>query len=472
MVTTEAGSTRLRMRRRWRDISVPRFPRPHSKLARDHDERNLSRIRELIYACLEAKGGEVTARSRAVELGTLCIGLSDPGRRKFLEFLAKDFDVDHELVVRAARQVVSAQDAGDRLWAECALRVALEPPRVRLLSQFNTIPGGTKFLVDLRAHHDKFGQNDESLIRLDEDLKNLLATCFDVGSLELRRITWDSPASLLEKLAQSEAVHAVTSLEDLKNRFDTDRRVFAFFHSRMPDEPLIFVEVAFVNGLASQITTLLDTGAPRVGPMNADTAIFYSISRVQPGMKGISLGALLIKEVVGTLSREIPQVRTYATLSPVPGFHTWLVQQTRENIAHDLPRNEFEHVSVAVDDATSVAFLVAATSQKDWWHNARIVDSARQPLLRCCARYLLYAKRSDERTLDPVANFHLTNGARIEQINWLADPSEKGIADSLGLMVNYVYALGDIDANHQAYTSEGVVATSPSVVRLASKGGK
>ena len=200
------------------------------------------------------------------------------------------------------------------------LRTALNAPRIKLLTQFNALPEGVKFLVDMRAELLRFGREDRGLVGLEADLKGLLAAWFDIGFLELKRITWDSPAALLEKLSVYEAVHQVRSWTDLKNRLDSDRRCFAFFHPRMPSEPLIFVEVAMVSGMAADVQALLDVKAPVIDPRSADTAIFYSISNAQRGLAGISFGGFLIKRVVDQLSAEFPKLKTFATLSPIPGF--------------------------------------------------------------------------------------------------------------------------------------------------------
>ena len=225
---------------------------------------------------------------------------------------------------RAYAEVQAAADPAERATAKAALRRALEPPRLRLLTQFTTIPDGRKFLVDLRGFLLKVRRDDKLLAALDADLRGLLAAWFDIGFLELQRIDWNSPAVLLEKLVGYEAVHEIRSWRDLKNRLDSDRRCYAFFHPRMPGEPLIFVEVALVKGLAGSVQKLLDEKAPVLDPREADTAIFYSISNCQQGLAGISFGNFLIKRVVEELSGELRSLKTFATLSPIPGFRAWL----------------------------------------------------------------------------------------------------------------------------------------------------
>ncbi|MCL2427657.1 MAG: malonyl-CoA decarboxylase, partial [Alphaproteobacteria bacterium] len=274
-------------------------------------------------SCLDSRGGEVSARNRAAKLAQTYLSLDRDGQIGFLRALA-GFDSDPEVVARAYESVQKAKDVAERASAKARLRRALEPPRVRLLTQFTTIPDGMKFLVDLRGFLLGAKRNDPLLGALEADLKNLLASWFDVGFLELRRIDWASPAALLEKLVGYEAVHEIRSWRDLKDRLDSDRRCYAFFHPRMPDEPLIFVEVALTQGLAGSVQQLLDQKAPVLDPRVADTAIFYSISNCQRGLSGISFGNFLIKRVVDVLSHEFRNLKAFATLSPIPGFRPWL----------------------------------------------------------------------------------------------------------------------------------------------------
>ena len=277
-------------------------------------------IEAQMRACMNARGGEVSGRNRAAKLAQAYLALNAEGRLSFLRSLAA-FDSDPAAVRTAVERLSDAADADAQAAARAELRRVLEPPRLRLLTQINTIPDGVKFVVDLRAEMlQASADGDKRIQALETDLKGLLASWFDVGFLELRRIDWSSPASLLEKLVQYEAVHRIRTWRDLKNRLDSDRRCYAFFHPRMPDEPLIFVEVALVKGLADSVQRLLDEKAPVLDPREADTAIFYSINNCQRGLDGISFGNFLIKRVVELLSQELPNVKTFATLSPIPGF--------------------------------------------------------------------------------------------------------------------------------------------------------
>jgi malonyl-CoA decarboxylase len=290
----------------------------------------------------------------------------------------------------------------------------------------------------------------------------LLASWFDVGFLELARITWDAPAALLEKLIVYEAVHEIRSWADLKNRLEADRRCFAYFHPRMPEEPLIFVEVALVQGIADNVQSLLDESAPVGDPGEADTAIFYSISNCQRGLAGISLGDFLIKRVVDSLAAELPHIKTFATLSPIPGFRRWLVRRLAEEGDALLTAGE-QRALLQIEGAPSFTALL---ERPDWARDEGLAQALRVPLTRLAARYILNEKTSRGRALDPVAHFHLTNGARVERLNWRADLSEKGLHQSFGMMLNYLYRLPDIEANHEAYRGEGRIAASGILNRL------
>lgn len=448
----------------WRGIADSSYSAETASLRPDLPDGDLDRVRRQMRECLEFRGGEVSTRARAAALGRAYLVLDATGRRRFLKLLAEDFEPDPAAVDDAIRLLQAAKDRQSRQGARDVLRQALESPRIRLLTQFNVLPEGVKFLVDMRAEAMSLLPQEPSLVPLERDLKGLLASWFDIGFLELKRITWDSaPASLLEKLIAYEAVHAIGGWEDLKNRLDSDRRCFAFFHPRMPSEPLIFVEVALTHGLAGDIGALLDRSAPVLNPQNADTAIFYSISNAQKGLAGISFGGFLIKRVVDSLAAEFKGLKVFATLSPIPGFRTWL-----EN-AHDtdgaalfLP-DEIARLKAAGIPVVTPAGVAEALRRNDWADDSARADAFKDPLIRLCARYLAREKAGSKRALDPVAHFHLTNGARLERINWLADKSDKGMVQSAGLMVNYLYRLGDIEDNHEAYCDRGEVRVSASV---------
>ncbi|MDJ0895165.1 MAG: malonyl-CoA decarboxylase [Alphaproteobacteria bacterium] len=434
-----------------RFAASPELVRPD--LSGDGEER----VRRQIQDCLGGPGGEVTARARAVELGRTYLSLDGEGRRRFLHILAFEFNTDPDKVnagLKALEEV--ADDPDQRRKAEQVLRRALEPAHMRLFTQFNDLEEGVKFLVDLRADVCQLVDEAPAFRALDADLKELLATWFDVGFLELRQITWQSPAALLEKLIEYEAVHQIRDWGDLKNRLDPDRRCFAFFHPNMPGEPLIFVEVALIKGMADSVQALLDPTAPIEDVDQADTAIFYSISNAQAGLVGISFGNFLIKGVVDELTKQHPALRNFATLSPIPGFRRWLDAQIAAK-AKDLLLPAERRALVKNIGTNRLDILLR---DEAWPDNEQVADTLKAPLMRLAARYLAQEKGRNGRSLDPVAHFHLSNGARMERLNWLGDRSPAGLSRSAGMMINYLYALHRIDANHEAYTASGRVALS------------
>jgi malonyl-CoA decarboxylase len=458
--------TLTNLRSAWREIAgsargaLTGTPRP------DLSADDASRLHQQMLRCLDGRGGGVTARARAADLGRTYLSLEPLGRERFLQLLAREFDVDHDEIKQRCEAFIEATELSERTAGERALRAALEPPRITLLRQFNALPDGVKFLVDRRAELLDLGVRDPLLKGLEDDLKRLLANWFDIGFLELQRITWESPAALLEKLMIYEAVHEIRGWTDLKNRLDADRRCFAFFHPRMPDEPLIFVEVALVCGMAGDVHALLDEAAPIGDPHTADAAIFYSISNCQRGLAGISFGDFLIKRVADALAIELPRLKIFATLSPLPGFVSWLERQTQSEPA-DLLLPAERIAIAALGEGQSENNLLALLKQEDWHKDQHITEVLHEPLMRLCARYLLRERTPSGRALDPVAHFHLSNGARVERLNWLGDVSAKGLQQSAGVMVNYLYRLGDIEANHEAYRGEGRVAASSALRNLA-----
>ena len=420
-------------------------------------------------ACLNARGGEVSARNRAAKLAQAYLQFDEKARTAFLHTLA-EFDSDPSAVAAAYDRLQATEDPAERATATAALRRALEPPRVRLLTQFTTIPDGMKFLVDMRATLLARVKGDPYLAALDSDLRALLANWFDVGFLELQRIDWSSPAVLLERLVGYEAVHEIRSWSDLKNRLDSDRRCYALFHPRMPAEPLIFVEVALVRGLAGSVQLLLDKRAPLLDAKVADTAIFYSISNCQRGLAGISFGNFLIKQVVTVLGAEYRNIKTFATLSPMPGFRRWLDARLADGDAGLLSAEESTSLIALIGDdpkpATGVAALALLLARRGWSRDAAVVKALDPVLTRLGARYLL-TESNNKRALDPVAHFHLSNGARLERIIMGADTSDKGVRESATLMVNYLYDPAKIEEYHEEYAGEGKRNATTALRRLS-----
>jgi malonyl-CoA decarboxylase len=449
------------LRRMWREVSGRLPGAINPTIDSNLQGASAEQLRAHMRDCLEARGGEVSARARAADLGVTYLRLTPAGRSLFLSILAHDFDLPRDQLRAAAQDYLAADgiEAAQRL--EARLRETLTAPRVKLLTQFNAIPEGIKFLVDMRADLLKQVGDDAALAGLESDMRQLLTSWFDVGFLDLKPITWDSPAALLEKLIAYEAVHKIQSWADLRNRLDSDRRCYAFFHPRMPGEPVIFIQVALVSGMSGSIQVLLDENAPANDPSKADTAIFYSISNAQVGLRGIGFGNFLIKQVVDDVARQFPRIVTFATLSPIPGFRRWLDKQADPELDALLAPAHFE----ALGDVLAARGLVnlrAALAQESWDTDTALVEALREPLVSLCAHYLLEVKQQG-RPRDPVARFHLGNGAQVERINYLGDRSAKGLAESAGLMVNYQYHLPDIEHNHEAFAANGTVAASEPV---------
>jgi len=454
------------LQRRWQTIAGSEYGADASGLRPSLPAEDWPLLRRQMARCLEGPGGEIQARSRAAALGRAFLALDETGKGNFLRLLAGEFDLDAERVGEAAEALKGAEDPEDRRRARQRLRAATESPRSRILRHFNALPQGVKFLVDLRAGLLPLARKEPLLGSLDDDLRALLTSWFDVDFLELRRISWQTASgALLEKFMTYEAVHPVESWEDLKNRLDHDRRYFAFFHPRMPEEPLIFVEVALVQGIAGNIRDLLDPSAPVLDPTSADTAIFYSISNAQAGLAGISFGGFLIKRVVDHLSREFPRLKVFSTLSPLPGLMDWIRKEMEEDQAV-LLSGEAKRVRKLDDSRDPGAWMVSRLEEKAWPEDEAAASALRPVLLRLAARYLLEARRTDGRAMDPVAHFHLSNGARVERLNWLGDPSLRGLAQSAGLMVNYLYDIRRIEDNHEAYRGRGRIVASSSVKGL------
>ncbi|MCV3769188.1 MAG: malonyl-CoA decarboxylase [Wolbachia pipientis] len=402
--------------------------------------------------CLNPKGGEISARRNTVSLGNLYLGLSEKGKIRFLQTLVEKFNPSKAEIDERIREYKENKNSELGYRFEQDLIKVLEPPRFKILKQFISLPEGLKFIVDMRSDVLKLKKQYKELNRLESELKSILISWVDVDLLDLRQITWGSPASLLEKLIKYEAVHKISSWDDLKNRLDSDRLCFTFFHHKIPNEPLIFVEVALMNRIADSIQHLLDESMPPSDPYNANTAIFYSISNTQAGLSGISLGNFLIKRVVEKLSQEFKSIKTYATLSPIPGFIRWLKGNLNQDITL-LGKLGIKQSSTEILE-----------SIKQFKIN---IGYEKQCLLKLCAYYLLKVKNDDGGAYDRVAHFHLSNGASIKQLNWMADTSEKGISQSAGIMVNYLYELSKIDNNHENYIVNKMISCAKQVSSIS-----
>jgi malonyl-CoA decarboxylase len=398
-------------------------------------------ITELASALVSSRG-EASGVAIAREILQQYRTLPPEGRLDFLRFLARTMQPDAEEVARAAKAFLD----GASTQSIRALQRAVESPRLEFFRRLNLAPGATAEIVAMRR--DLIAAGDPSVAPVDSDLRHLLASWFNRGFLVLRRIDWQTPATILDKIIAYEAVHEIQGWDDLRRRLDpADRRCFAFFHPSLVDEPLIFVEVALMGEIPESIGAVLQQEAPRNGEQEKPTtAVFYSISNCQEGLRGISFGSFLIKQVVEDLLKERPSLKTFVTLSPVPNFAGWLA-------------------AVLADPQTSLVSpaerqRLEVLSDPDWLHSEQVAGALKPVLLRLAAHYFLVAKAADGRPIDAVARFHLGNGARLERINWMGDPSPKGLGEAHGLMVNYRYEIKDIERNHEAYANDGTVAAS------------
>jgi malonyl-CoA decarboxylase len=423
--------------------------------------RVLRRTLEELKAIVDPQVSEVEGGRRAMGVAGWYANASPDERRDMWLLMSEQFVADAARVKLAQTQFAAAVGTPDEAVAEVRYRRATVSPRRRLLQRFSAFPEGFRFLVNLRAELLPHLKADKRLQALDVEMEYMFSTWFDVGFLDLRRISWDSPASLIEKLIKYEAVHDIRSWADVKNRLDSDRRCYGFFHPRMPDEPLIFVEVALIDDMADSIEPLLDESAAPADLKKATTAIFYSISNTQTGLRGVSFGDSLIKRVVETLHEEFPRLKNFATLSPIPGFRSWLGKNAATLLAQ-LDEKDLTSLGRAVgfEPPTAQHFLTAADNALALSEKSAV----RRVLLHCAAHYL--GRELDEgKPLDPVARFHLGNGARVERINWGGDPSPKGLKQSCGLMVNYLYDLKRLD-KHRALLAQGKIPVSGAIEDL------
>ena len=354
--------------------------------------------------------------------------LDEKGRLDFFSFLNKDLDIDPDLLVDLAQKYQETQSP--EIFKR--LSEASEPRRKELFRRLNHAPGATADLVKMREQLLSTLRENPSYARTDFDFIHLLRSWFNRGFLVLRQITWDTSASILEKIVEYEAVHEIKNLEDLRRRLlPKDRRCFAFFHPSMPDDPLIFVEVALTNGVATSIQKVLSESREEIDLQGANSAIFYSISNCQEGLSGISFGNSLIKQVAQDLSREMPHLKTFVTLSPIPGLTKWIKDEGLEKLVED-----------------------------------------QGMLKQITAYYLVEAKGKNRRPIDPVAKFHLGNGAIIHQINIDADLSDKGLLQSKGVMVNYLYDLSKISRNVELFSKEGEISANTTIKSLSRQAGR
>ncbi|KAG8365383.1 hypothetical protein BUALT_Bualt18G0099000 [Buddleja alternifolia] len=419
-------------------------------------------------------------------------GLSNENRRTLLLTLAREYDLNRTQVRELMKQYLGLElPSGDKsvehlheeegsfsgfYRIERNLRHSLKPMYEVLFERLNTHPGGLRFLSVMRADILSFlaEENIASLRALDSYLKEKLITWLSPATLQLHNITWDDPASLLEKIVAYEAVHPISNLLDLKRRLGVGRRCFGYLHPAIPGEPLIFIEVALMKNVAQTIQEVLWDDPP-IPECEATCAVFYSISSTQPGLSGINLGKFLIKRVIDVVRRDMPRISTFATLSPIPGYMQWLLsklasaERSDSTFSENLlkPEEETALLDAAEEfttgkNAIEVMWNLLSSTSLEWANSEKLSLVLKTPLMRLCARYLLQEKKRGK-ALDSVGNFHLQNGAMIGRINWMADRSEKGLRQSAGIMVNYIYKVEHIEENAQSYFSKGQIQASDDV---------
>ena len=381
--------------------------------------------------------GEASGLALACEVIADYQQLNYANKVLFFEALARDFDVSADAILGAADDYKNDPQA-DQL---VALTKAIEAPRIKLFRRMNMAPDATAVLVKMRASLLKLLPDHPHLKCVDVDLKHQFISWFNRGFLELRAIDWNSPAAVLERIIQYESVHEIRGWEDLRTRLSEQRLCFAFFHPAMLDDPLVFVEVALTAGIPDAIAPLIDRTNGTPDEQDLDTVVFYSISNCHPGLAGVSFGNFLIKQVVEEVGKRYPNAKRYVTLSPIPGFAKWLTAYQDDH-------------QIDVHDLKSIARLQAKDAN----------ESVKEKILKLCASYLVN-ERANNVAIDPVARFHLGNGASLRAIHWAADLSEKGLHQSVGLMVNYLYDLDSIEENHDAYFDQGEIVVSRTVAK-------
>ena len=419
------------------DILSTIFERRYSGSAAE-DKRPIDEVcRALLTGAGEVSGLKL-ARTIIARYGAM----DTDQKRAFFRFLTEELDVDTDAVETSAR-LYGSERTPQHLEE---LIASAEPVRQELLRRINQVPGATAQLVAMRLDLLGFLKDEPEFGRTDLDFVHLFTSWFNRGFLVLRRIDWDTPANILEKIIEYEAVHAIDDWDDLRRRIEPeDRHCFAFFHPVMPDEPLIFVEVALARGVPGSVQEVLAEEREILTESQADTAVFYSISNCQRGLRGISFGNSLIKQVVEDLSRDLPHIKTFVTLSPVPGLNRWL-----QRLKDEQPESAIAEILCAVDHAEKSGDTAS-------------LDHYAADLRYLATQYLVEQKRPDGLPLDPVARFHLGNGALIRDVHALADISPNGLHQSSGVMVNYLYDLSKVEQNHEEFATNQTVAQSRTI---------
>ncbi|NBO84909.1 MAG: decarboxylase [Burkholderiaceae bacterium] len=419
--------------------------------------RATSAVRRLV-----SERGESNAVSMALDVISNYRKLNAEQRPKFFAMLAEQFNIDAEQLTKAAQSFAADPNARNYI----RLQKISESPRQELLRRLNRAPGGTAAVVEMRRDLLTLLNKKPELMGLDYDMRHLLSSWFNPGFLKMHRVDWKSPAEILEKIIAHEAVHAIDGWDDLRRRLQPDRRCFAFFHPQLPDEPLIFVEVALLPEIPVAIMPLVDKKSTPVEQSNQfKVAAFYSISNCESGLRGVSMGNFLIKRVAEQLHAEFPGLKTFVTLSPIPGLMEWITAGAHLG---DLPSSD--KIKPAVRKARDGALELLKLNGSNWmdklgkaWHPDQCSEREKAAYMALTAIYLTTVTPS--RDGNSVAKFHLGNGAKLHQINWAGDLSKNGLRQSAGLMVNYLYDLSSVEENHERFVN-GEIMFSKKVAKL------
>lgn len=424
-------------------------------------QRTARAVRRMKLDCkrLLSEKGELGGMVQARDLIDRLDQMADEQLDEFFDFLAADLSPEPKAVLAAA-EAYAAKPGAETL---AALVHASEPPRQELFRRLNRMPGGTRAVLRLRRALLRVLRERPALQAIEADLLHLLTSWFNPGFLQMRRVDWNSPAQLLEKIIHHEAVHAIDGWDDLRRRLQPDRRCFAFFHPQLPDEPLIFVEVALVPEMPGSIAPLIDKQSTPLQPDRFRVAAFYSISNCEPGLRGVSLGNFLIKTVATQLQRELPRLKTFCTLSPIPGFAKWLLSEPDFATLPNLKKGALAELQKARETLLALSQGELGALQGPALHET-LGEAGEAALRLLCTAYLGHL--SPTPAGDPVARFHLDNGARLERLNLRGNMSGKGLRQSFGMMVNYLYDLSKVEASHAKFR-QGEVARSRAVGALS-----
>jgi malonyl-CoA decarboxylase len=429
---------------------APGFPHKCDGVANGGRGEEKACVRHAVEKChnLLSDGWEVPGSRLANDVLAGFVSLDSADRAAFFDALAREFSTDPDVLQRAAEGYVRRPSDAALL----ELKRAGDSPRSELFLRLNTACGGMGLLVHMREQLLQGLRDHPGWAVIESELAQVLKSIFNRGLLQFQHIDWDTPAPMLEKLIQYEAVHAIHDWREMRRRLETDRRCYALFHPAWPSEPLIFTEVALTRGVGTKVQPILDPASPVEDPRACDAAVFYSITNCQPGLRGLSFGGALIGRAVDELRAQLPRLRSFATLSPIPGFRPWL-----------------SALAGSLETPAKVIAVLAKINSGCWRYDQPAAADLEHDLLALCSHYLLHAKRGAD-PADPVARFHLANGARLRRVNWLSDLSRAGVERSVGLTANYIYSPTDLNRNSQAYAREHRVNSTRQLQRLSRQG--